>query len=194
MTDGAVGFVPFVCIRIVSHRTARPTDAAPCHHPPHHSMKQVRSPCAMPALEEIYVFMRTLFKKAALSSECCIVCLIYVERCVLSSSAAPAAAPCCCPLLLPPAAAPCCCPLLLPPAAAAAARLFPHLRTHTLTHTIQKMTGGRLTHTQTHLHDPKNDGGQADGARACPPGGHHLAARRPLRPPPRVQGRGGFTY
>ena len=45
-------------------------------------MKQVRAPCAMPALEEIYLFMRTLFKKAALSSECCIVCLIYVERCV----------------------------------------------------------------------------------------------------------------
>lgn len=37
----------------------------------------------MPALEEIYLFMRTLFKRAALSSECCIVCLIYIERCVL---------------------------------------------------------------------------------------------------------------
>ena len=46
-------------------------------------MKQVRAPCAMPALEEIYLFMRTLFKRAALSSECCIVCLIYIERCVL---------------------------------------------------------------------------------------------------------------
>lgn len=54
-------------------------------HPisPNHSMKQVRAPCAMPALEEIYLFMRTLFKRAALSSECCIVCLIYIERCVL---------------------------------------------------------------------------------------------------------------
>jgi len=34
----------------------------------------------LPSLEEIYHFLCTLFKKAALSAECAIVCLIYVER------------------------------------------------------------------------------------------------------------------
>lgn len=44
------------------------------------SMKQVKPVYHIPGLEEIYDFMRTLFRKAALSSECSIVCLIYVER------------------------------------------------------------------------------------------------------------------
>jgi hypothetical protein len=43
-------------------------------------MKQVKPHYHLPALEEIHHFLRTLFKKAALSSECAIVCLIYVER------------------------------------------------------------------------------------------------------------------
>ena len=43
------------------------------------SMKQVKTTYSIPSLEEIYTFMRTLFKKAALSSECSIVCLIYVS-------------------------------------------------------------------------------------------------------------------
>ncbi|GAB5037438.1 cyclin-y-like protein [Nannochloropsis oceanica] len=45
-----------------------------------YSMKQVKPHYHLPALDEIYHFLRTLFKKAALSSECAIVCLIYVER------------------------------------------------------------------------------------------------------------------
>ncbi|CAN0488955.1 unnamed protein product, partial [Phaeothamnion confervicola] len=34
----------------------------------------------MPKVDTIYEFIRTLFNKACLSSECSIVCLIYVER------------------------------------------------------------------------------------------------------------------
>lgn len=43
-------------------------------------MKKVKPRYHIPDLEEIYNFMRTLFQKAALSSECSIVCLIYIER------------------------------------------------------------------------------------------------------------------
>jgi hypothetical protein len=43
-------------------------------------MKKVKPRYHIPDLEEIFNFMRTLFQKAALSSECSIVCLIYIER------------------------------------------------------------------------------------------------------------------
>jgi hypothetical protein len=35
---------------------------------------------ALPSLNEVYLFLRTLFGEAQLSAECSIVCLIYVER------------------------------------------------------------------------------------------------------------------
>lgn len=43
-------------------------------------MKQVKIAYTIPTVEEIYQFMKTLFKKAALSSECSIVSIIYIER------------------------------------------------------------------------------------------------------------------
>lgn len=45
-----------------------------------YGMQQVEQSCAVPNVHEIYTFIATLFNKAHLSSECSIVCLIYVER------------------------------------------------------------------------------------------------------------------
>eukprot|EP00903_Cladosiphon_okamuranus_P013559 g12630.t1 len=44
------------------------------------TLRQVRSPPKTPTVDEIYEFIKTLFNKAQLSSECSLVCLIYVER------------------------------------------------------------------------------------------------------------------
>jgi len=43
-------------------------------------MNQVKVEYTIPTVDEIFHFMRTLFKKAALSSECSIVSIIYIER------------------------------------------------------------------------------------------------------------------
>jgi hypothetical protein len=48
--------------------------------PPGCRMSEVKPTYTIPTLDEIYTFMRTLFKRAALSSECAIVSLIYIER------------------------------------------------------------------------------------------------------------------
>lgn len=45
-----------------------------------YSMKQVKASYHIPTPDEMYTFMLTLFRKAGLSSECAIVCLIYIER------------------------------------------------------------------------------------------------------------------
>ncbi|CAM9721322.1 unnamed protein product [Ectocarpus sp. 6 AP-2014] len=44
------------------------------------TLREVRSPPKAPTVDEIYEFIKTLFNKAQLSSECSLVCLIYVER------------------------------------------------------------------------------------------------------------------
>lgn len=44
------------------------------------TLREVRSPPKTPTVDEIYEFIKTLFNKAQLSSECSLVCLIYVER------------------------------------------------------------------------------------------------------------------
>ena len=44
------------------------------------TLREVRSPPKTPTADEIYEFIKTLFNKAQLSSECSLVCLIYVER------------------------------------------------------------------------------------------------------------------
>lgn len=45
-----------------------------------YGIRQVDSAYAVPTLNEVYIFLRTLFGEAQLSAECSIVCLIYVER------------------------------------------------------------------------------------------------------------------
>lgn len=44
------------------------------------TLREVRSPPKTPTVDEIYEFIKTLFNKAQLSSECSLVCLVYVER------------------------------------------------------------------------------------------------------------------
>lgn len=44
------------------------------------TLREVRSTPKVPTVDEIYGFVKTLFNKACLSSECSLVCLIYVER------------------------------------------------------------------------------------------------------------------
>ncbi|KAJ1451202.1 hypothetical protein M885DRAFT_499715 [Pelagophyceae sp. CCMP2097] len=44
------------------------------------TMHKVKQSYAMPSMRDIYSFLSTLFVRAHLSSECSIVCLIYVER------------------------------------------------------------------------------------------------------------------
>eukprot|EP00904_Undaria_pinnatifida_P007485 jgi/Undpi1/3867/HiC_scaffold_16.g07235.m1 len=44
------------------------------------TLREVRSVPKVPTVDEIYEFVKTLFNKACLSSECSLVCLIYVER------------------------------------------------------------------------------------------------------------------
>ncbi|GMH48820.1 hypothetical protein TrVE_jg4016 [Triparma verrucosa] len=46
----------------------------------HFQVKEVKKKMAIPESKEIYEFMYSLFKKVQLSSECSVVCLIYVER------------------------------------------------------------------------------------------------------------------
>jgi len=45
-----------------------------------YGIRQMDSAYTLPTLNEVYVFLRTLFGEAQLSAECSIVCLIYVER------------------------------------------------------------------------------------------------------------------
>ncbi|KAJ8613354.1 hypothetical protein CTAYLR_002255 [Chrysophaeum taylorii] len=45
-----------------------------------YSMRKVREHYFSPSMEDVYDFLSTLFVRAHLSSECSIVCLIYVER------------------------------------------------------------------------------------------------------------------
>lgn len=45
-----------------------------------YGIRQMNSAYTLPTLNEVYVFLRTLFGEAQLSAECSIVCLIYVER------------------------------------------------------------------------------------------------------------------
>lgn len=45
-----------------------------------YGIRQLDSEYAVPSLNEVYLFLRTLFGEAQLSAECSIVCLIYVER------------------------------------------------------------------------------------------------------------------
>jgi Cyclin, N-terminal domain len=47
---------------------------------------QVESEPVAPSVDAIYEFIRTLFNKACLSSECSLVCLIYVERLMEAAS------------------------------------------------------------------------------------------------------------
>ncbi|CAM9090383.1 unnamed protein product [Scytosiphon promiscuus] len=44
------------------------------------TLREVRATPKAPTVDEIYEFIKTLFNKAQLSSECSLVCLIYVER------------------------------------------------------------------------------------------------------------------
>lgn len=44
------------------------------------TLREVRCQPKPPTVDEIYEFIKTLFNKAQLSSECSLVCLIYVER------------------------------------------------------------------------------------------------------------------
>jgi hypothetical protein len=46
---------------------------------PYRMERVIRAP-EVPAVERIYSFIRHLFVEAELSSECCVVCLVYVER------------------------------------------------------------------------------------------------------------------
>jgi hypothetical protein len=45
-----------------------------------YGIRQLDATYAQPSLNEVYLFLRTLFGEAQLSAECSIVCLIYVER------------------------------------------------------------------------------------------------------------------
>lgn len=45
-----------------------------------YGIRQLDTSYAVPSLNEVYLFLRTLFGEAQLSAECSIVCLIYVER------------------------------------------------------------------------------------------------------------------
>lgn len=45
-----------------------------------YGIRQLDAAYAVPTLNEVYMFLRTLFGEAQLSAECSIVCLIYVER------------------------------------------------------------------------------------------------------------------
>jgi Cyclin, N-terminal domain len=49
-------------------------------------IRQVESEPVAPSVDAIYEFIRTLFNKACLSSECSLVCLIYVERLMEAAS------------------------------------------------------------------------------------------------------------
>ncbi|CAM9386017.1 unnamed protein product, partial [Hapterophycus canaliculatus] len=44
------------------------------------TLREVRATPKAPTVDEIYEFIKTLFNRAQLSSECSLVCLIYVER------------------------------------------------------------------------------------------------------------------
>lgn len=44
------------------------------------SIREVKKEYTMPTSEEVHLFVSDLFKKAQLSAECSIICLIYVER------------------------------------------------------------------------------------------------------------------
>jgi hypothetical protein len=45
-----------------------------------YGIRQLDAAYVLPTLNEVYLFLRTLFGEAQLSAECSIVCLIYVER------------------------------------------------------------------------------------------------------------------
>ena len=45
-----------------------------------YGIRQLAAKYEVPSLNEVHVFLRTLFGEAQLSAECSIVCLIYVER------------------------------------------------------------------------------------------------------------------
>lgn len=50
------------------------------------TMSEVEEDMQPPSVDAIYEFVRTLFNKACLSSECSLVCLIYVERLMVAAS------------------------------------------------------------------------------------------------------------
>ena len=53
-----------------------------------YGMQKLKRTFLAPTVEEIYKFCKHLFTKAQLSSECTIVCLVYVERLMVLFNAA----------------------------------------------------------------------------------------------------------